>query len=586
MKLQLRAVKTGLIFGLLLFTATVLRAQKPVASVIFAPVKNLPADQRVEKAFNLYKDNFRGSTEQAAMRALDTLQNMAVAWNDLTLEGNVAILRADYYSVNRGFNQLSIVYHNQAIEFAVTHNLPVDEAIYLHKKGLYFFTFSHNEEACQCFLEAYEKFRKIGFDKVPYMGTYFYEEAKFYYVLKDYNNALQMLTAALRYPLASVRTRVSLINTIGLIYRNQKHYEPALNYFSRSLAEARSAKDTVWMGITGGNIGSVYFMQGKYDAARPLIRTDYNASLHYGDSVNAGTALLRLSRINLLTNHYTNALAQLDTAERLINNRRYSVNLASLVEYCNQRSLLYEKTGQLAQAISYRQKYEAAKDSLTRRDNISAIENVKLRWTTERHHNQITDLENKAATSRFKRNAVIVILLLSIAIFVLLYNRQRLKAHKDQELLLAEKRRVDEELKNAAALLKQYTENLRQNNTIIEKFKGEIAQFKAQNNDRKGTDNLEKLLQARLMTDESWDEFKRLFNRVHSGFFTRLRKSYPNLTDTDTRLLALIKLGLSNREMANMLGVTIEGVKKSKQRMRKKMELPPEAEIEQVITTL
>ena len=37
-----------------------------------------------------------------------------------------------------------------------------------------------------------------------------------------------------------------------------------------------------------------------------------------------------------------------------------------------------------------------------------------------------------------------------------------------------------------------------------------------------------------------------------------------------TRLLALIRLKLNNREMAGMLGITVEGVKKAKQRLRKK----------------
>jgi DNA-binding CsgD family transcriptional regulator len=35
--------------------------------------------------------------------------------------------------------------------------------------------------------------------------------------------------------------------------------------------------------------------------------------------------------------------------------------------------------------------------------------------------------------------------------------------------------------------------------------------------------------------------------------------------------VALMKLGLNNAEMANMLGITVEGIKKAKQRLRKKM---------------
>ncbi|WP_170113555.1 hypothetical protein ABZR88_19985 [Mucilaginibacter yixingensis] len=520
------------------------------------------------------------------MRALDTLRQMATQWNDLSLQCAVLTFRADYYSATRGFNQQSIDYYQQAIEFAVSNELPIDEAISLQKKASYLFTFSRNTDACQCFLQAYEKFRQIGFKNVPNLSQYLAEQANFYYSLKDYDSAGTLLKQALDYPLQSERARINIINTLGLIYRNQSNYKDALNYFSSARNYAVASKDTAWLGIINGNIGSVYFRQNKYAQAEPLIRNDYETSIRFKDSVNAGTALLRLSRINIERSNLKLSEAELDTAEKLTVNKKFAINLISQVELNRQRAEVYQKSGRLAFAIKYSKQYEILKDSLNKRDNIVAVENVRLKWVAERHQAELEQLRNRGELSKFKRNAVIVILVLTIAVVSLLFNRYRSNARKNQQLLLAEKRRVDEELGNAVTLLKQYTENLKQNNAIIEKFKSEIANFKADSTDRKTTENLEKLLQARIMTDETWDEFKKLFSKVHGGFFTRLRKSYPNLTDTDTRLLSLLKLGLNNREMANMLGVTIEGVKKSKQRMRKKMELPAEAELEQVIANI
>jgi DNA-binding CsgD family transcriptional regulator len=45
----------------------------------------------------------------------------------------------------------------------------------------------------------------------------------------------------------------------------------------------------------------------------------------------------------------------------------------------------------------------------------------------------------------------------------------------------------------------------------------------------------------------------------------------------------LIRLQSSNKEMANMLGITLEGVKKAKQRLRKKMNLDDNTTIEDAI---
>jgi DNA-binding CsgD family transcriptional regulator len=67
---------------------------------------------------------------------------------------------------------------------------------------------------------------------------------------------------------------------------------------------------------------------------------------------------------------------------------------------------------------------------------------------------------------------------------------------------------------------------------------------------------------------------------VYPGFFVNLSKNYPFLSAADTRLLALIKLGLNNPEMANMLGITIDGIIKAKQRLRKKLDISLISDIE------
>ena len=97
---------------------------------------------------------------------------------------------------------------------------------------------------------------------------------------------------------------------------------------------------------------------------------------------------------------------------------------------------------------------------------------------------------------------------------------------------------------------------------------------------------MEAMVKAHIMTDTAWQEFKNLFDKVHASFFSLVKNQFQNLTETDMRTLALIKLRLNNREMAGMLGITIEGVKKAKQRFRKKIGLPEEQSLEAVIAEI
>lgn len=348
---------------------------------------------------------------------------------------------------------------------------------------------------------------------------------------------------------------------------------------------AAAVKDSVWIGISIGNIGSVYYMQGDFKKAVPPLMTDWQTSLKYNDPTNAGIALLRLSSINLYNNEFQTAERRLDSAEALIRNSKQDV-LNTYIDFYRQKSILYEKKGLLQDALIYIKKCEAARDSLAKRDNRAVVERVKLQWETEKYRNQLDKIETIANIDRFKRNAIICIFFLIMIIVFLLFSRYRLNAKKDRQQLLIRKKRVDEQLKTAANDLKLFTENLKQNHILIEKFKAEIESLNQQSTNNESKARLEKLLQAHIMTDENWDAFKRLFTQVHQDFFQKLRSEYPNLTHNDMRLLSLIKLELSNLEMAGMLGITDEGIKKAKQRMRKKMQLTLDQSIECVLTKM
>lgn len=93
---------------------------------------------------------------------------------------------------------------------------------------------------------------------------------------------------------------------------------------------------------------------------------------------------------------------------------------------------------------------------------------------------------------------------------------------------------------------------------------------------------LEKLRKATILTEDDWLSFKELFEKVHRHFFVRLKETYSDLSPAETRLFALIRLDLSTKEMATMLGVSPETIRQTKWRMRKKMNLPEYLALEEV----
>jgi DNA-binding CsgD family transcriptional regulator len=179
---------------------------------------------------------------------------------------------------------------------------------------------------------------------------------------------------------------------------------------------------------------------------------------------------------------------------------------------------------------------------------------------------------------------VIGLILMIIIVLQILYRiRQRQK--NDRRIFALEKKRAEDEIHNARQLLGSYVESLREKSQLIEKFKEEIQKLNtiSENSSREQEEIEEKLHYATILTETDWIEFKRLFVKVHKNFFDVLNQKYPDLTQAETRLLALTKLKLTVSEMAHMLGISADSVRKTRLRLRKKLNLPEEVSLEDIL---
>lgn len=79
-----------------------------------------------------------------------------------------------------------------------------------------------------------------------------------------------------------------------------------------------------------------------------------------------------------------------------------------------------------------------------------------------------------------------------------------------------------------------------------------------------------------LAEEEDWDFFMKKFIEVHPEFMDWLKKRYPQLTPNDLRFCALLKLKISNKEIATLLNISHQSVLSKRYRLRKKMGMTKE----------
>ncbi len=90
---------------------------------------------------------------------------------------------------------------------------------------------------------------------------------------------------------------------------------------------------------------------------------------------------------------------------------------------------------------------------------------------------------------------------------------------------------------------------------------------------QKVTVMLEKIEAHQRLQLFNWEDFKYHFEKVHQGFFIRLKERFPKLTIKDQRLCAYLHLGLSTKELAGILNITAESAEIGRIRLRKKLGL-------------
>ena len=79
-------------------------------------------------------------------------------------------------------------------------------------------------------------------------------------------------------------------------------------------------------------------------------------------------------------------------------------------------------------------------------------------------------------------------------------------------------------------------------------------------------------VQERKIVDQILDELL----KGNYAFQEKLKSEHPDLTRYNIRLCTYLKAGLSTKEIASLLNITPDSVKKAKHRLRKKLNMLPE----------
>jgi DNA-binding NarL/FixJ family response regulator len=92
-----------------------------------------------------------------------------------------------------------------------------------------------------------------------------------------------------------------------------------------------------------------------------------------------------------------------------------------------------------------------------------------------------------------------------------------------------------------------------------------------------------KTIDENVKFENDWYRIKAHFEKIHPGFFDRLREKFPQLTPNDHKLCALLRMNLSTKEISQILKITSPSTEISRIRLRKKLVLSKNVNLVQFI---
>jgi tetratricopeptide (TPR) repeat protein len=347
--------------------------------------------------------------------------------------------------------------------------------------------------------------------------------------LEDFAKALEyyQLAFSLNEAEKGQEARITMLNNIGDCYRKMGDFEQALVFTGKALTEARKSNNNYEARSALRDFSKLYDLKKEFQLSKIYLDSAYELTdIIYTDE--------GAQQIALLSTFYE--LEQKDREIELLDNNKRNAKLTGWI---------YLLTGLLVCLllflIIWRQRVRMKSD----RRNLKAQE---LIVETKQQLMQV-ELDN----ARLRES--------------------KLSSDLQNQYLL--ERELQQELELRSQSLSSHTLQLIEKNGLLESLQQSLKKaIKAEGAEKnKQLREVSRQIDFSFHRDRDWSNFEHFFAQVHTSFYDKLKDHLPDISRTEQRLCALIKLKLESKEIAIILGITVDSLRIARYRLKKRLKL-------------
>ena len=420
--------------------------------------------------------------------------------------------------------------------------------------------------------------------------------------------------------------------TIGLIYEHMKDTANAERYMKKAIIYFKKSNEVRWLSSSQLNLAKFYVENNKklkeaerlFESGISLaIELNYHANINYGYYWR-GVYFTNLGKLKKAKIDLYKSLKLVDSFG-LKNNQsmtKIAIGRVYLLEKENDSSIFYANSGLvLAKKLGLLQEQQKAYSLLSENlhmlnrneealffyklhkkinDSIYTIENGKRLselqtiYETEKKEatltiqgEEIKTLNEKARADQLTKGLYAGGAVAAAALSGLLFFGFRQRMKKNRISREKQEEIYKQEIEHKKKELTSQTLHLVQKNTFIQELKENLE--KLRNSPEKFKMEFSRivmLLKKENASDKDWDTFKSYFAEVHNDFDQKLKNLYADISEKEIRLAAFLRMNLTTKEIAATLNVMPDSILKSKYRLKKKLGLDKETDLNSFLNTL
>lgn len=554
--------------------------------------------------------------------ALHLLQNMKIPNASQKLEHATWALLMTQAKYKMRINQSDSLI-NVAYDYFMKQEDAQRKALVLYSKGGICYDNREIEEAQDFFLKSTEYAEKTDDYQLCHL---IYAQIGNIYILRSYKEyAIEAFDKSHQYALLSQKSKYIIASLIylGRIYGQMEKFDQSIEYYQKAIEIAKE-KHIIKNFVRASNeLAGIY-----------ILIKDYEKALYYAQQAkNSNSIGMFEGQINLVIGDIYNEIGVADSAYYYLN-QALSCRIGSftVTEIYHALYDLSKKEQKYKEAVYYGDKYLNGLDSIYNSHRKQELAEMQEKYDQQKIINEKNELKIKK--DRNTRNALIILLVLICSIAILIYNyqhklmkKERIIQRKEEEIrrsvmqiseneitikhnqsrmqeltsqIEANKGMQEqlEELNRTYAEMQQQNETLTHENQMlqenIERYSTSLSEQSeelerlnglTEENQRlhdrertlskhlvKNTKILNNLITAPKYIDAvQWNEIEEAINSIFDNFTERLLKRFPALTEYEIHLCCLIKLNMSNTNMATVLGISPASVSKQKYRLKERI---------------